>query len=124
MERPWGCETLNDLEAEPTNEGWVGLLGVVGTPPLLVVVVREERADKAVGPLINDFFGVSATSFRRLRVDDDKVDFTADGGGLDRLPEATNGCRIAVCGFRRLSGSQTRHFEMKSTNSSSLHRKT
>jgi hypothetical protein len=58
------------------------------------------------------------------RWDDDNVDLEVDEVGLGRRPPVTKGCRIAACGFIRRSGSQTRHFEMKSTNSSSLHRRT
>jgi hypothetical protein len=36
-------------------------------------------------------------------------------------PPVMNGCLMALCGFRRRSGSQTRHFAMKSTNSASSH---
>ena len=44
---------------------------------------------------------------------------------MPRLRTAVRkGCRIAGCGFSRRSGSQIRHFAIKSTNNSSSHRKT
>jgi hypothetical protein len=102
------------------------LFGVEGT---VFVVVREERAVSGVGALICDFFGVSVNGLLLLPlpVEDDNNDFAIPDGGLDgfdRRPAVINGCRMAACGFIRRSGSQTRHLDMKSTNSSSLHRKT
>jgi hypothetical protein len=39
-------------------------------------------------------------------------------------PPVINGCLIAFVGFSRRSGSQIRHFAMKSTKSASSHRRT
>lgn len=105
----------------------VELLGVVGPTVAVVVAVREVRAVSGVGALINDFLGVSFSCLLRLLVnpiDEDEAVLVVDGSGLGRLPAVTKGWRIAACGFIRLSGSQTRHLDMKSTNSSSLHRST
>lgn len=99
------------------------LLGVVGTA---LVVVLEVRAVRGVGALICDFFGVSVTCLLRLleRLDEDSKVFPGEGlTSLARLP-VTKGCRIAAWGLIRFSGSQVRHFAMKSTKSSSLHRST
>jgi len=78
---------------------------------------------------MSDFFGVSSTCLTRLllpSVDDDSVAFgvTDGGGGLGRFPAVTNGCLKAAWGLILRSGSQTRHFAMKSTKSSSLHLRT
>ena len=94
--------------------------GVAGTL-LADVVVRDDRAVRGVGALINDFLGVSVNCLLRLPIE---VVFGVGGGCFGRRPAVTNGWRIAACGLIRLSGSQTRHFEMKSTNSSSLQRRT
>lgn len=98
-------------------------LGVVGAA---LVFVREERAVRGVGALIKDFLGVSVTCFPLLppRLDEENVAFVADRTGLGRRPAVTKGWRIAACGFILRSGSHTKHLEIKSTNSSSLHRKT
>ena len=97
------------------------LLGVVGTA---LVVVLEVRAVSGVGALICDFFGVSITCLLRLLERLDKV-FPGEGLiTLARLLPVTKGCRIAACGLIRFSGSQVKHFAMKSTKSSSLHRST
>lgn len=98
------------------------LLGVDGP---FVVIVLEERAVRGVGALMRDFLGVSVTClFRRLKLDEEEAVFAVVVGGFGLRPEVTNGCRIAVWGFIRRSGSQTRHFETKSMKSSSLHRRT
>jgi len=86
------------------------VLGVVGT------VVRDDRAVRGVGALICDFFGVSPPL---CLLDDGKErGLEMEGLGLvsrGRRPDVMNSCRNAVCGFIRRSGSQTRHFAMKST---------
>ena len=93
--------------------------------PFVAVVVLEERAVRGVGALMSDFLGVSVTALARvLNVDDEGVAFGVFNEGLVLRSPATKGCRKAVCGFIRRSGSQTRHFATKSTNSSSLHRRT
>jgi len=43
---------------------------------------------------------------------------------LVRWPPVMKGCHIVACGLIRCSGSHVRHLEMKSTKSSSLHRRT
>ena len=99
------------------------VLGVVGT----ALVVLEVRAVRGVGALICDFFGVSIICLLRLveRLDEDSNIFPGEGlTTLGRLPPATKGCRMAACGLIRFSGSQVKHFAMKSTKSSSLHRRT
>ena len=98
------------------------LLGVAGTP---FVVTRLARAVRGVGALIRDFFGVSITCLvlLLLKPDDEGVDRVLVAFASLRLPANIKGCRMAVCGFIRRSGSQTRHLAMKSTNSSSLHRR-
>jgi hypothetical protein len=92
------------------------------------VVVREERAVRGVGAPIWDFLGVSITGLLLLALTADVInDFAVPVRGLGffvRRPAAINGCRIAACGFIRRSGSQIKHLDMKSTNSSSLQRKT
>ena len=98
------------------------LFGVVGPP----VIVREDRAVKGAGALIIDFFGVSKVCLLLrllLRLDDEAVDLevTIVEDALSFRPAVTNGCLSAACGFILRSGSQTRHFDIKSTNSSSLH---
>lgn len=110
----WVCELRYAREADPSVEAWL-VLGVVGTPFIAVLVVR---AVSGVGALINDFFGVSVTCLGLL---DEGVDRVLVVVVCLRLPDRMKGCRIAVWGFMRRSGSQTRHFAMKSTNSSSLH---
>jgi len=92
------------------------------------MAVREDRDVKGVGALIIDFFGVSIACLLRLllRLGDEVVNLE---GAIVRValcfrPAATNGCRRADCGFILRSGSQTRHFDMKSTKSSSLDFKT
>lgn len=102
------------------------MLDACAEPPgvavtLVDVAVRDDRAVSGVGALINDFLGVSVNCLLRLPIE---VGFGAGGGGFGRRPAVTNGWRIAACGLIRLSGSQTRHFEMKSTNSSSVQRRT
>jgi hypothetical protein len=89
-------------------------------------VVRDVRAVRGVGALIWDFFGVSVTCFVRLdKLADDKSAFAGEGlMTLARRPPATKGCRMAACGLIRFSGSHVRHLEMKSTKSSSVHRRT
>lgn len=97
------------------------MLGVDGTPFVIVLV---ERAVSGVGALINDFFGVSTTCFGLLplKLDDEGVDrVPMIVVACRRLPASIKGCRTAVWGFMRRSGSHTRHLAMKSTNSSSLH---
>ena len=94
---------------------------MVGPP--FVVVVLEERAVRGVGAPIRDFFGVSRTCLL-LPPKVEELDFVTVVGGFVRRPAVTNGCLMAVCGFIRRSGSHTRHFATKSTNSSSLHRRT
>jgi hypothetical protein len=92
------------------------------------MAVREDRDVKGVGALIIDFFGVSIACLLRLllRLGDEVVNLE---GAIVRValcfrPAVTNGCRRADCGFILRSGSQTRHFDMKSTKSSSLDFKT
>lgn len=109
------------------------LLGVVGTA--FPDVTRLVRAVSGVGALMSDFFGVSVR-FLLDRLDKPPVAELSsclealDGGGncglviFGRLPPVMNGCRRAACGLRRRSGSHTRHFEMKSANSSSSQRRT
>ena len=97
------------------------LLGVVGPP---FVVVRDKRAVSGVGALISDFLGVSVTCLFLPRLDNDDADFVLLDGGFILRPAVTNGCLIAAWGFILRSGSQTRHLATKSTNSSSLHRRT
>ena len=99
----------------------VELPGVAGT--LADVAVRDDRAVSGVGAPIKDFLGVSVNNCL-LRLPPTEIVFGAGGGCFGRRPAVTNGWRIAACGLIRLSGSQTRHFEMKSTNSSSLQRRT
>lgn len=107
------------------------LLGVVGTA--FPEVTRLVRAVSGVGALMSDFFGVSVSLLERLeKPPDAELRSCLDalwGGGcglviLGRLPPVMKGCRRAACGFRRRSGSHTRHFEMKSTKSSSSQRRT
>ena len=81
--------------------------------------VREARAARGVGALINDFFGVSLGVLFLVLGKDPEVGRTLDGGNRRAFPMLTNGCLSAACGFIRRSGSQTRHLEMKSTKSSS-----
>lgn len=89
------------------------------------MVVREERAVRGVGALINDFLGVSFSTLLRLPLKlEDGVVLAEEVSNFCRRPAATNGWRMAACGFILLSGSQTRHFETKSTKSSSLHFRT
>ena len=76
-----------------------------------------------------DFFGVSITCcllrlLFRLEEDIEGLDIAIAPGDFDFRPAVTKGCRSAASGFILLSGSQTRHFDIKSTNSSSLHFKT
>ena len=98
------------------------LLGVEGTA---FVVVRDVRAVRGVGALICDFFGVSVACFRLEKLADDSSALAGEGlTTLVRRPPVTKECRIAACGLIRFSGSHVRHFEMKSTKSSSLHRRT
>lgn len=97
----------------------------MGTVPF----VRVVRAVRGVGALIIDFFGVSVTLLVREAKFEVEVSnaFAVPGVGLAilaRRPAVMKGCRNAAWGFTRRSGSQTRHFEMKSMNSSSSHRKT
>lgn len=100
------------------------MLGLMGTP-FVVAAVLEDRAVRGVGALMSDFFGVSVNCLLRApNVDDEGVDFGPFIAGLALLPAVTKGCRRAVCGFILRSGSHTRHFATKSTNSSSLHRRT
>lgn len=106
-------------------EEWADeLLGVDGAA---FVITREVRAVRGVGALICDFFGVSVTCLARLleRLEDDNNAFAGEAPMvLVRRPPVTNGCRMAACGLIRFSGSQVRHFEIKSTKSSSLQRST
>ena len=70
--------------------------------------------------------GTSAEPLTRsdMRLDDTlRVDGTAGGGAGRRRPAMMNGCLRADWGLRRRSGSQVRHFAMKSTKCSSLHRR-
>lgn len=91
----------------------------------LLPTVRDDRAVRGVGALMRDFLGVSVVSFRRpLRLGVDSVLFEVDVSTLGRRPPVTKGCRKAEAGLIRRSGSQTRHLEIKSTKSSSLHRST
>jgi hypothetical protein len=90
-------------------------------------MTRVVRAVRGVGALISDFFGVSSTCLTRLlpNVEEERVAFgVVDAGALGRFPAVTKGCLIAAWGLIRRSGSQTKHFEIKSTNSSSLHLRT
>lgn len=114
----WVWEALYEREADPSVEACV-VLGVDGTP---FVDVRAVRAVSGVGALISDFFGVSITCFGLipLKVDDEGVERVLVAICL-RFPASIKGCRMAVWGFMRRSGSHTRHLAMKSTNSSSLH---
>jgi len=75
---------------------------------------------------MRDFFGVSWSCLVRLlvKLDEEVEIFVADGGGFGRRPDTTNGCRRAACGLILRSGSQTRHFAIKSKKSSSLQRNT
>lgn len=122
--RLWLCADLYDRD-DPSVVGCDELLGVVGAP---FPVVRVVRAVRGVGALIRDFLGVSITCLTRLpaSVDDERVAFgVVDAGGtLGRFSAVTNGCLRAAWGLIRRSGSQTRHFAIKSTNSSSLHLRT
>ena len=90
--------------------------------------VRDERAVRGVGALIKDFFGVSGTALERLVFEKLVVEVVervgTPVGCCCLLPANMKGWRMAAWGFMRLSGSQTKHFETKSTNSSSLHRST
>lgn len=116
----WFWEALYDREIDPRVVEWV-VLGVLGTP---FVAVRVVRAVSGVGALIKDFLGVSVTCLvlLPLKLDDEGVDRVLDVTLASlRFPAIMKGCRMAVCGFIRRSGSQTRHLAMKSTNSSSLH---
>jgi hypothetical protein len=94
-------------------------LGVLGVVP--VVAVREERAVSGVGAPICDFFGVSRVLFllELPKLEAELIrDFTVAAFGLvtfERLPAVMNSWRRAACGFIRRSGSQIRHFAMKST---------
>lgn len=102
-------------------DAWVPF-GVVG-PPLTVVL--DERAVRGAGPLIKDFLGVSVNGLLRLPIGfDEVVCLLVVIKTFGRRPEVRNGWRIAACGLIRRSGSHTRHFDMKSTNSSSLQRRT
>ena len=100
-------------------------LGVLGTAS-----VRELRAVRGVGALMRDFFGVSVTFVLRLpRFDEAVCSSVFAVLGVEttvfvRRPARMYGCRSAACGFSRRSGSHTKHFAMKSTNSSSSQRKT
>lgn len=110
-----------DLEDDPRADVWA-VFGVAGPT---AVAVREERAVRGVGALINDFLGVSFSCLLRLPLKlEDGVLFITDVDAFCRRPTATKGWRMAACGFILLSGSQMRHFETKSTKSSSLHRRT
>lgn len=84
---------------------------------------RAERAVKGVGALIWDFFGVSGGILLRCPApneeDDKRVREEAVALGLDFRPAVKNGCRRAVCGFTRLSGSHIKHLAIKSTKFSS-----
>jgi len=93
------------------------------------VSVRVVRAVRGVGALICDFFGVSVTlETRELeRLDDDSKAFAVAGEGLvtlPRRPALRKACCRAPWGFIRRSGSQTKQRAMKSTKSSSWHRRT
>jgi hypothetical protein len=84
------------------------------------------RAVSGVGAPIWDFLGVSVRVLPRVLVE---AGFGGEDGAIYApfaldLPDMMKGWRIAACGLMRRSGSQTRHLAMKSTNSSSLHRKT
>ena len=95
------------------------LLGVLGTAS-----VRALRAVSGVGALMRDFFGVSVTLVLRLpRLEDADCSrvlavLGVGLGAFERRP-AMYGWRNAAWGFSRRSGSHMRHFEMKSTKSSS-----
>src|ERR1700733_7291842 len=54
-ESPCDCDMRYDLEDDPRAEAWA-LLGVIGPA---AVAVRDDRAVRGVGALINDFLGVS-----------------------------------------------------------------
>ena len=99
------------------------MLGVLGT-----AVVRALLAVRGVGALIWDFLGVSVSCLLlRKLVADVSIVLAVLGEGLVifvRFPAEMKGCLRAACGFIRRSGSQTRHFDMKSTNSSSSQRRT
>lgn len=93
------------------------------TPP----AAFDARAVNGVGALIKDFLGVSKTSFFRTArlADDVEPDVLGVAGTVWWRPlPITKGCRRAPDGLIRFSGSQIRHFAMKSTKSSSLHRRT
>jgi len=112
---------------------WLGVdMGVEGTP-VVVGALELTRAVRGVGAPISDFLGVSwvvGTLEERVlvEVDDERrlraVEAVEARAGFDFRPAARNTCRIAGAGFRRRSGSQTRHFAMKSTNASSSHLRT
>lgn len=71
-----------DREDDPRAEAWA-LLGVVGTA---AVAVRDDRAVRGVGALINDFLGVSFSCLLLLPLKlEDEVIFAVDEGGFCRL---------------------------------------
>lgn len=84
---------------------------------------RLERAVKGVGALICDFLGVSGCTLLRCPApkeeDDRGVRDEVDPAVLDLRPTMKKGCRRAVCGLIRLSGSHIKHLAMKSTKFSS-----
>jgi len=76
-----------DLDDDPMADAWA-LLGVVGPP---AVAIREERAVRGVGALINDFLGVSFSCLLRLPVKLDGVVFADELGNFCLRPAMTKG---------------------------------
>lgn len=102
-----------------------------GVEVICAVDPREDRAVRGVGALICDFFGVSIVLLRPTfnKVLDGLVWAravleTALVWILAFRPAVTKGWRMPDWGLIRLSGSQQRHFETKSTKSSSSQRRT
>lgn len=123
-EKVCDCEARYDREVDPSVCAETEPFGVEVTLPEFV---RLMRAVSGVGALICDFFGVSPTLERLDELSEDAIDLELVGAGvaiLERRPPRINGCRSACWGFRRRSGSQVRHFAMKSTKSSSSQRST
>lgn len=119
-----GCPDLWLLE-ELSAECWIPS----GVEATCAPATRFARALNRVGALICDFLGVTVADLCRLEMLEAEERSPCDGvegiwATFERRPAVRNGCRRAEFGLIRRSGSQLRHFAMKSTNSSSSQRKT
>ena len=115
------CKLLLDAELEmggrPTERRAVRVaVNGVGGPIIFLVTsfvwVDEDDASRLILDTVDD----EPSS-------PDRDEILAVGVFLPR-PPVIKGCRIAPCGFNRLSGSQIRHLAIKSTNSASSQRRT